>query len=126
MEYQGGQNGVEIHWYTRHVKNGAEVYLIAATATTEQRDSVLKRCVDRFALMRSWWLGAGERGELLVTFQGHTDAVSSAVFSPGGRRVLTASQDKTARFWDVESGKLLATFQGHTEPVVAAVFSPDG
>ena len=45
--------------------------------------------------------------------------VYSAVFSPDGRRVLTASADNTARLWESESGKLLATFQGHTDELLA-------
>jgi len=40
-----------------------------------------------------------QRGKLLATFRGHTGAVQSAVFSPDGRRVLTASSDSTARLW---------------------------
>jgi WD40 repeat protein len=47
------------------------------------------------------------------------------VFAPDGRRILTASYDKTARLWD-PNGKPLATLQGHTSSVNSAVFSPDG
>jgi hypothetical protein len=59
-------------------------------------------------------------------FQGHSAEVNSAVFSPDGRRVLTASDDKTARLWEVDNGKLLVTFEGHNDRLVSAVFSPDG
>ncbi|HYV48629.1 MAG TPA: hypothetical protein VFA20_27405, partial [Myxococcaceae bacterium] len=52
--------------------------------------------------------------------------VRSAVFSPDGLRVLTASDDNTARIWDASSGKLLAELRGHSGPVWSAVFSPDG
>ena len=34
-----------------------------------------------------------------------TDSVSSAAFSPDGKRIVTASEDKTARLWDVESAQ---------------------
>jgi WD40 repeat protein len=41
-----------------------------------------------------------QNGKLLAIFQGHTDQVLSAIFSPDGRRVLTASWDHTARLWE--------------------------
>jgi WD40 repeat protein len=70
-----------------------------------------------------------ESGKLLATFQAGTRSdfrsVNRAIFSPDGRRVLTASFD-TAYLWEAEGGKLLATFQGHTAYVNTAVFSPDG
>jgi WD40 repeat protein len=52
-------------------------------------------------------------------------AVRSAVFSPDGVRVLTASGN-TARLWDAASGRPLAEPLCHDETVVSAVFSPDG
>ncbi len=42
-----------------------------------------------------------------------------------GKRILTASYDKTARIWDTQ-GKELAVLKGHTQPVNSALFSDDG
>ena len=52
--------------------------------------------------------------------------MSTAVFSPDGTQVVTASQDRTARIWETASGRLLQTLKGHTDNVWGAVFSPDG
>jgi len=38
-------------------------------------------------------------GTLLATLEGHTDSVESAVFSPDGTRIVTASRDDTSRLW---------------------------
>ena len=62
-----------------------------------------------------------------MTFQGRPGGVSSAVFSPGGQRVLTASDfDSVVQLWEADTGELLATFQGHTAGVNTAIFSPNG
>ena len=57
---------------------------------------------------------------------GHEGCVNSAVFSPDGEYVLTASDDKTARLWEKASGKVLITYRGHEAALNSAVFSPDG
>ena len=56
---------------------------------------------------------------------GH-DWISSVAFSPDGRWVLTGSEDKTARLWDVASGKELQRFVGHSGDVKSVAFAPDG
>ena len=39
--------------------------------------------------------------------------MSSAAFSPDGTRIVTASDDKTARIWDAATGKELTVLRGH-------------
>ena len=58
-------------------------------------------------------LGRQERAELL-TLKGHTDQVTSASFSPDGSRVVTGSDDQTAKVWDARSGAEVLTLKGHT------------
>ena len=47
-------------------------------------------------------------------------------FSPDGRRIVTAFDDKTAQVWDAESGKPVGEPMRHKGGVYAANFSPDG
>jgi hypothetical protein len=56
----------------------------------------------------------------------HEDVVRSAAFSPDGARIVTASQDQTARVWDAATGREIAVLRGHENAVLSAAFSPDG
>ena len=69
-----------------------------------------------------------------VLLDGHSGIVSGASYSPDGERVVTASDDGTARIWDADSGEALETLRGHESSasgvdfngVNGAEFSPEG
>jgi hypothetical protein len=50
----------------------------------------------------------------------HEGKVLAASFSPDGRRIVTASDDKTARVWDAESGKPVGEPMLHKDVLRAA------
>lgn len=56
----------------------------------------------------------------------HGRAVRSAQFSPDGGRILTASDDDTARVWDAASGGTIGQPLQHRGDVVSAFFNADG
>ena len=70
--------------------------------------------------------GGGDRNTLPALVLRQEAEIHVAVFSPDGRRILTASADKTARLWDATTGAPVGEPMRHEDEVVAAVFSPDG
>jgi WD40 repeat protein len=78
-------------------------------------------CADR--TVRLWDVTSGD---LVRTFQGHTQPVIGVAFSSDGGRLASASADRTARLWDVDTGKEIRTLRGHTDYVFIVAFSPDG
>ena len=63
---------------------------------------------------------------LLTRMKGHDRPVTSIGFSPDGRRVISGSQDGTARVWDAATGEEQLVLGGHARWVTTAIFDPAG
>ncbi|MBN2255569.1 MAG: WD40 repeat domain-containing protein [Deltaproteobacteria bacterium] len=65
-------------------------------------------------------------GDTFAVLKGHSGSVNSCSSSSDGRRLATASDDRTLKIWDIESKCEIVTLQGHTDAVNACSFSKDG
>ena len=82
-----------------------------------------------------------QTGQISRTLEGHQHSIRAVAFSPDSRFIASASLDKTARIWNVETGETVRTLETETPitlqlsrpvnvrwkmPVLTVAFSPDG
>ncbi len=87
-----------------------------------------------FLLLVSASVHAAETGTTLslrLETGAHSAAIRAASMDSGGRYVVTASEDKTARVWDASDGALLSVFRPPSAPgnigkLYAVSMAPDG
>lgn len=80
----------------------------------------------RFGLLFLMAVGAlaGDKPDVFVEL-GHSGGVSAVAFSPDSRMLVSGSEDRTIKFWDLSTGRELRTIAS-SEWVNDAAFSPDG
>jgi small GTP-binding protein len=65
-------------------------------------------------------------GKLLLTLEGHAEAVTSVSWAADGKTLASASDDRTVRLWAPATGKLIRTLEGHSDSVRSVSWAADG
>lgn len=71
------------------------------------------------------WASVSQQSELIIR-QGHTAGINMVQYSPTGKYVYSASDDKSIKMWDVQTGIDVNTFNAHEAPVNSIQLSSDG
>jgi len=74
-------------------------------------------------IIKEWPIKNNER---IRTFSGHTEGCITVIYSPDGKKILSASEDRTIREWSLETGNCLKVLRGHRSRVENARYSSDG
>ena len=64
-------------------------------------------------------------GSQAAILSGHTNWVKSVVFSSDGTLLVSGSDDKTVKLWDVQTGGVIKAFCGHSNYVLSVSISAD-
>jgi WD40 repeat protein len=79
--------------------------LVISVAFSPDGSTILTGSGDNTA--RLWEVTSGQ---LIHSFEGHSNSVLSVAFSPNGHTILTGSGDNTARLWDRATGRCKALY----------------
>lgn len=88
--------------------------------------SLRQQLADNPAAGLAFQLLTEERADSSLRLRGHRGAINSVAYNADGSKIVTASDDGTARIWDARTGRQLGPALKHEEEVKMAIFSPDG
>jgi WD40 repeat protein len=106
------------------ILRGHEGQVTSVATSPPDGQSLASSGEDGFVIL--WDVKDPNKVRLQRRIRTHHDMVTSVAFSPDGRRLATASSDRTVKLWDPTSSRLLSLFQARQGEVFAVAFHPGG
>jgi WD40 repeat protein len=69
---------------------------------------------------------AADPSKMTLSITGHRDGINAIVFTPDGKNLISASADRTIRFWDTSYGRPGIILYGHTDQVYGLALGARG
>ncbi|CAG9986601.1 unnamed protein product [Clonostachys byssicola] len=123
------------------VETGASTHTFSAeagvTSVSISPDSAYVAAGSLDHSIRVWSIQQGTLVDHLKGTEGHKNSVYSVAFTSDGKKLVSASLDKTAKLWELSSteggvadgptpeGRCLKTFKGHDDLVLSAALTRD-
>ena len=67
-----------------------------------------------------------KRAKRIAVFTAHSASVNSIAITPDDRFIVSGSDDKTLKIWDIQTWTCVGTLEGHQSNVHSVAVSPDG
>ena len=78
---------------------------------------------DGYGEVKVWNISTGA---CLHTLYGHSSSVLSISYAPNGKRLASASIDKSVKVWNPSTGQCLHTLEGHRNTIWSVCYARDG
>ncbi|MCJ1471540.1 hypothetical protein MMC13_000180 [Lambiella insularis] len=102
------------------VYSSALIFAPESSIIRKKFQNCIPKWVGRLPQRQNTWTAAHS------VFDGHIQAVNCVCFTPDGKMIVSASNDKTIRIWNVNTRTLDQTLQGHEGAVDLVAVSSDG
>jgi WD40 repeat protein len=99
---------------------------VSAGAVAFSPDGAWAGIPSRGGIARLWKIRGGQGFGPPIGGGAHDDQVHALAFGPKGNQIVTVSEDRTARLWDVATGTQIGTSLSHRGPLRSVAWSPDG
>ncbi|AFY92543.1 WD40 repeat domain-containing protein [Chamaesiphon minutus] len=115
------QAGLDDNWLQPYVDDLKKIQL-SEQKIYESELKVLADATEEEETIRT----EAQKWKLINTLSGHSGTIHSIAISPDGQMLVSSSDDKTIKVWNLKTGELLNSIEGLSTEFNSIAISPDG